>query len=128
MTLYSCKHDGDQYRITKWDSDFNIQSSYLCTITECECPAGSRDRCRHREMLPQFLEREGAIAKGWFLDFDQGGWYEPIEEQPALPEGVTMLTLDDPTVVHNAIAEAVGEPEAIINPQPAPKQISIRRW
>lgn len=154
MILYSCAHDGDQYRITKWDEDMNVQSSYLCTTKECECPAGSRPMCRHREMLPQFIDREGAIGKGWFLDYDNGGWYEPFEAEepepapmPPLPEGVTMLTLDDPALVHNTIAEAVGEPEAIIqphstavsasdfdsedggsNPPVVAKPINIRRW
>ncbi len=36
MTLYSCKHSGDQYRISKFDDDLNVQSSYLCTETECD--------------------------------------------------------------------------------------------
>ena|ERR1700692_63510 len=71
-SLYNCRHDGDQFRITKFDSDFNVGSSYLCTAHECECPAGSRDTCRHRQMLPKFLSR--GLSAEWFYDFDRGGW------------------------------------------------------
>jgi hypothetical protein len=56
-TLYNCHHDGDQYRITKF-IDGNPESSYLTTHRECDCPAGSRPTCRHRQMLPEFLERD----------------------------------------------------------------------
>jgi hypothetical protein len=110
--LYSCRHDGDQYRITKFDEDFNVESSYLCTVADCECPAGVRPMCRHREMLPKFLSRE-AVGTGWMYDYDRGGWVdqrwmieEPtvreLEEQtaiealplPPLPESVQILSLE----------------------------------
>lgn len=73
--LYNCRHDGDQYRITKFDSDLNPEASYLCTLTECECPAAARDTCRHRQMLHHFLAR-GAIGTDWFFDHDRGGWVQ----------------------------------------------------
>lgn len=130
--LYSCRHDGDQFRITKFDEHLNVESSYLCTALECECPAGSRSRCRHREMVPLFIHR-GTIDSGWFLDYDRGGWVQ-MQDDPEpetfetlddlanaidpLPDGVQMFTLDDPLQIHNAIAEAVGEPEAMISPAP----------
>lgn len=72
--LYSCKHSGDQYRITKW-IDGNPEASYLCTEAECECPAGVRESCRHREMLPYFINRP-AVNTGWWLDWDRGGWVD----------------------------------------------------
>jgi hypothetical protein len=72
-SLYNCRHDGDQYRITKFDADVNVVSSYLCTTSECECPAGVRPTCRHREMLPKFIHREH-IGDGWMLDHDRDGW------------------------------------------------------
>lgn len=35
------------------------------------------------------------------------------EDEPVpLPEGVVAIGLDDPAALHNAIADAVGEPEA----------------
>lgn len=73
--LYNCKHDGDLFRVTKFDGDFNVESSYLCTLTECDCPAGHRPRCRHREMLPKFIQR-GHVGDEWFYDHDRGGWVQ----------------------------------------------------
>jgi len=161
--LYNCHHSGDQYRITKFDEDMNPQGSYLTTLDECNCPAGVRPTCRHRQMLPKFLARNH-VGDEWFFDFDRGGWVqlgeewkqqegfaiEGLETDPAQedqvfgtgpaitqgalepqltglqeeqilmgfhnpPEGVTMIVLDSPEKVvdvHNAIADAVGEPPA----------------
>src|SRR5437879_778865 len=70
--LYNCRHDGDQYRITKFDDAMNVESSYLCaqSPSACQCPAfEKRNKCRHMEMLPQFISRNH-IGDEWFLDFD----------------------------------------------------------
>lgn len=135
-TLYNCHSDGDQYRITKFDSLGNVESSYLCTEEECECPAGVRPTCRHRKMLPSFLKR-GAVDTFWFFDFDRGGWVmnepatgetelkEPALETdsiPPLPDGIQVFTLDgNPGALHNTIAEALGEPLA------RPTSLTLRR-
>lgn len=74
-SLYNCRHSGDQYRITKFTSDMDVESSYLCTTAECECPAGHRPTCRHREMLPKFIAREH-IGDEWFYDYSRGGWVQ----------------------------------------------------
>lgn len=132
--LYNCRHSGDQYRITKFDEDMNVESSYLCTEAECECPAGQRPTCRHRQMIPRFIQRKH-IGDEWFFDYDRGGWVqmgpEWISEMPPLPEGITMVSLDNPADLYNAIAEAVGEPtiEPAPDPDPAPrpKKVYIRR-
>lgn len=156
-TFYNCKHDGDQYRISKFTADLEVESSYLCTLGECECPAGVRPSCRHRDMLHKFIRRNH-IGDDFFYDFDRGGWVQmdlseprygigpmmaavpliqaenrdkrtelsasealPIQPMPtSLPEGVQLLSLDDPATLHNAIANAVGEPEARIEPSPSP--------
>lgn len=123
--LYSCKStinadDSLAYRITKFDDDHNVESSYICTATTCECPAGVRPACRHREMLPMFLHR-GAVNTGWMYDYDRGGWVDMgdgLGELTPLPEGVEMIGLDDPVGLHNAIADAVGEPEAKLYRKP----------
>jgi hypothetical protein len=102
--LYNCHHAGDQYRITKFDSEMNPQGSYLVTREECDCPAGLRRTCRHRNMLHDFLERQH-IGDEWFLDYDRGGWVQMgpehaqqedttdimIELADNPPEGVTAL-------------------------------------
>jgi len=77
--LYNCRHSGDQYRITKFDSDMNPQGSYLLSLEECECPAGVRPTCRHRQMLPKFIARQH-VGDEWFFDFDRGGWVQMGEE------------------------------------------------
>lgn len=74
-TLYNCKHDGDQFRMTKFDGDMNVESSYLLTREECECPAGHRPSCRHRQMLPKFLQRN-AVDSDYFYDHDRNGWIQ----------------------------------------------------
>lgn len=75
-------------------------------------------------MLPKFVQR-GAVDTGWQFDYDRGGWVDMrIDEEleskvmPPLPEGVQLFILDDPVTLHNAIAEAIGEPEAML-PAPA---------
>ena len=71
--LYNCKTDGDQYRITKFTPDLEVESSYLLTETECECPAGHRHSCRHRQMLPKFIDRRATRGQ-WFLDYATDKW------------------------------------------------------
>lgn len=77
--LYNCHTDGDNYRITKFN-DGEVESSYLCSTTECQCPAGQRPTCRHRLMLPMFINRE-AVDTFWFLDWERKGW---VSNEPAL--------------------------------------------
>lgn len=126
--LYNCRHDGDQYRISKFDNDMNVESSYLCDTDNCECPAGVRPTCRHRQMLPKFISRSH-VGDEWMFDFDRGGWVqqgpewaqqeqiEGLDEGPTdvegleeaygtgqldlsdLPEGITAIVLDHPDKV-----------------------------
>jgi hypothetical protein len=65
MTLYNIKSALDDFRITKFDDNLNVESSYLLEdaggghgVYTCECPAGVRPSCRHREMLPLMLAYE----------------------------------------------------------------------
>lgn len=82
--LYNCRHSGDQYRISKFDGDtMNVESSYLTTLSECDCPAGVRDTCRHRTMLHKFLARN-AVNTHWMYDHDRDGWVQTdLGEEPA---------------------------------------------
>lgn len=74
QVLYSIKTeigvDGDRHRITKF-VDGEVESSYHTTHTECDCPAGRRPSCRHRQMLPQMIAA-GIVNTHWFWDFDWG--------------------------------------------------------
>lgn len=86
-SLYNMRHSGDQYRITKFDTHYEAESSYLCTESECNCPAGVRPSCRHRQMLPKFLARD-MIGKNFFFDFDRGGWVQgPAEWEEQVEAG-----------------------------------------
>lgn len=72
--LYNCRVDGDQHRISKFDADLNVESSYLTNGRECDCPAGHRPICRHRTMLPRFLAKPGADRGLYFHNFEQNQW------------------------------------------------------
>lgn len=80
-TLYNCRHDGDQYRVTKFH-DGEVQGSYLVTHSECTCPAGSRPTCRHRQMLPEFIDRH-LVNSHLFWNHDDGGFSCDFEGNPA---------------------------------------------
>lgn len=127
-TLYNCKTDGDNWRITKFDTDLNPISSYLCTERECECPAGHRPTCRHRTMLPRFLAKS-ATRGNWFHNFEQNEWVRASSEDedaaeeceveqsqaidanevPAHPFTMLDLAKTLPEILFNTIADAVGE-------------------
>ena len=72
MSLYNVKTVQDQYRITKFSDDLDVESSYLTSSIACDCPAGHRDTCRHRKMLSKF---EGRADSPWFYDYDNERWY-----------------------------------------------------
>lgn len=73
MSLYNCKSDGDQYRISKFTNDLDVEASYLCDGAECDCPAGHRPVCRHRIMLPRFIAKD-ATAGQWFHNYEHNQW------------------------------------------------------
>ena len=74
MTLYNAKRVEDAYRVTKFTDDLDAESSYITSRSTCECPAGLRDSCRHRQMLPEFIANE-RVNSEWFLDWDKRRWY-----------------------------------------------------
>lgn len=82
MSLYNIKSSDDAYRITKFDNDLNVESSYIVTHDECDCPAGRRPTCRHRQMLPTMLHND-AHNNGLFYDFDNRQWLGPATEEVA---------------------------------------------
>jgi len=100
MTLYNCRHDGDEYRISKFDNDMNVESSYMLSLEECTCPAGVRPTCRHRQMLPKFIAREH-IGDSWMFDFDRGGWVQMGEEY---------AQQEEPIVIHESIKASLKPP------------------
>jgi hypothetical protein len=85
MSLYNAKAVETALRITKFDDDLDVESSYITTRSTCECPAGVRDSCRHRQMLPEFISTKRADT-GWFLDWDERKWYYYNSETGLLTE------------------------------------------
>lgn len=126
--LYNCRHDGDQYRITKFDDSMNIESSYLTTLTECTCPAGVRDTCRHRQMLPRF-QAHNHIGDGFYYDFDRDGWVDmrwlsvgvELDNEPVSTNGsgATTASAED---VHSGESHELGT-----SPAPAPSSVGFNR-
>src|SRR5258708_6732215 len=115
--LYNCRHSGDQYRITKFDSEMNPMSSYLCSLEECDCPRGPHPTCRHRQMLPQFIARQH-VGDEWFLDYDRGGWVQMGPEWA--PEATFIYSTDKPPLEITHVELFVDAP------QPAPTHIKRR--
>ena len=121
-SLYNLRHDGNQYRVTKFDTDLNVESSYLMTATECTCPAGSRPTCRHRQMFRDLLPR---IGSHWMFDFDQGQWVATDLSESAKDEDVIGYEIENASAEGRATGETVpthdpdhGSPTHIHNPHP----------
>ncbi len=116
--LYNCHTDGGQYRITKFN-DGEVESTYLCTVDECECPAGVRPTCRHRHMLPRFIAK-GAVNSFYFYDYDRQGWVtnDPIG-QAALEQELAQRAKFEPMEKDYQLAMS--------EPAPTPPEPTIRR-
>ena len=70
MILYNLRTDGSgAHRITKF-VDGEAESSYIVSPRTCECPAGHRSTCRHRQMLPELLARN-LLDYALFWDFER---------------------------------------------------------
>jgi hypothetical protein len=148
--IYNCHSDGLDYRITKFE-DGNPTSSYLCSTEACECPAGVRPTCRHRQMLLAFLKQH-LVNTPWFVNWDGGGYpcdfegraviieHNPLAEQDTVPvpealhdtaEGlpprVQVFGMDDLFGIHNAIADAVGGPHVKLTTRTTLPPVKWRR-
>lgn len=79
MTLYNLRSTELGFKITKFDSDLNPESSYDMSLSgfgwTCTCPASHRKDCRHRKMAPVMVDR---VDTGWFYDFDTKLWCDPL--------------------------------------------------
>lgn len=117
--LYNCKPEGSSHRITKFDNDLNVESTYLCTESTCECPAGHRHTCRHRQMLPRFLAKPGAERGQWLYDFDRQYWViastgEDSHEEPNDLEQTQMMIEDDLNVQQYSAKDDVVRPVSLL--------------
>lgn len=92
--LYNCRAFDHHYTITKFDEDLNPLASYRLdlsllsgrTIVTCNCAAGSHGRpCRHRMMLPKFLDKERQNTE-WMYDADKAEWRQFVGPAKALED------------------------------------------
>ena len=122
MSLYNLKSADGDWRITKFTNDLDVESSYLVSRDACECPAGHRPSCRHRQMLPRMLAAQ-AEDSPMFYDFDNDRWLTPT--------GVPEILDDEPMAdgqTFDATDEALAGPTfAESKPSPAHPQGTIRR-
>jgi len=81
--------DMNSWRVAKMDRDWHIEETYIVTkvsweipgtlpkeIRLCTCFAGSKDTCRHRQMVTIF-EEEKCIDSRRAYNFDQAKWIDP---------------------------------------------------
>lgn len=103
--LYHIRTEDGTYRITKLDTDLNMESSYVVSAEACECPQGHKPTCRHRKMLPLMIPRADTP---WFLDYDTRQWHDPtgqggvwVEPAPqALVEAPEPSAQPEPVSLH----------------------------
>lgn len=82
--LYTINPSKDEYRISKFDSNFDVIDSYIIRTTKngrfrsCSCPAGFYNRpCKHIRIFQSFAENK-RIGTGWFLEPTHAHWVDPI--------------------------------------------------
>lgn len=88
MTLYNLRTTELGYRITKFTTDLDMESSYeMVSMPDgtfnCGCPAGHRQVCRHRQMIHDLVER---VDTPWFYCFKDGDWSDPTGQARAEQE------------------------------------------
>jgi hypothetical protein len=102
--IYNCHHDGLDYRITKFE-DGNPTSSYLCSAEACECPAGVRPTCRHRQMLPEMIAAN-IVNTHLFMHWDVDRFicdFQGLIESAPVPEGLHDTAEGLPPVVEQTV-------------------------
>src|SRR5579872_3035213 len=100
------------YQILKLDPP----GSYFLTADACTCPQGHKATCRHRKMLPLFVNNHH-VDDGWFLDWDTRLWRAPIGVEYD-SNGHETASLADETTLPMERPAARGEEPA--SPSPAP--------
>lgn len=122
MALYNLRSSDGDWRITKFTNDLDVESSYLVSRDACECPAGHRPSCRHRQMLPRMLAAQ-AEDSPMFYDFDNDRWLAPtgspeiIDAEP-MADGQTFSATDEasiePTFTESKPSPASSHPQGTI--------------
>lgn len=133
MSLYNCKETGDNYRISKFTNDLEVEASYLTNGRECDCPAGFRPACRHRTMLPRFIAKN-AISGRWFYNYEHQQWVRALTDETTIGEveediasAASQVDEDDIEIFEPSARYADGSPlQAGINAKDVtPKPINL---
>ena len=124
-SLYSLRSTpkSGEWVVMTFDLDYEVESVYALSASECMCPAGHRPTCRHRKMLPLFLQHNH-VDDGWFLDWDTRLWRNPIGARDQ--EAVRTITDPETEIAHSFESEssksALNAPQA--EPSPAPASLA----
>jgi len=84
--IYRIRSTGENtWEVTKADKDFECSEVYSVSLIQgyynCSCFAGSRETCRHRQMIPEFIAEEAVNTNKWYW-FDKRKWIEgPSHDQ-----------------------------------------------
>ncbi len=125
-TLYSCKSvSAAEFRLTKFDADFNVLSSYIVSNGGCDCPQGNKPTCRHRKMLPDFA-KQGHIDDGSFFDWDTRTWRKPINLAAMTPSQIEEQFAKSLETELSPKAVAVGSASALPSEAPALQEVEHR--
>ena len=83
MTTYTCRATPAGFRFAKFDELGAPVATHTVDPSGrfCDCPAGTRPDCRHRQMLQAFAA-EGRIDSGWFYNPDEEEWEPPLQAEP----------------------------------------------
>ena len=142
MTFYNLRSNPSgelPYHIIKFDSSLNPESAYNLGHTICECPAGHRPTCRHRQMLPHLIEK---VDTAWFWNFEAGEWQDPLgtaaEQDEVAEHDEATGGLDNP--IEQEVeegTEAPGHTDLMISPEaidealeanPLPEPVTKPSW
>ena len=82
---YNVKPEGIGWRVYKFSSDRDPQGSYFISShngqpSMCECFAGTKHTCRHRDLVRMFLMNEEFRTKminSWLYNYDKDKYIEP---------------------------------------------------
>ena len=118
--LYNLSESDGEYTMTKFDTDYRVEASYVVSKAGCDCPAGNRPTCRHRKMLPLFL-REQHVDDGWFLDWDTRLWWAP--ESGDIADARAMLA--DQEEIDDAEPNKIRRPNGRLRQDPAEQRAAL---
>jgi hypothetical protein len=85
-TIYRSKGSNSHFVVQKLDKDYNATGHYTVSIAEannekflfCDCYAGSKETCRHREML-RIFDKAKEIDSGRAYWFDKNIWFDEVK-------------------------------------------------